>query len=454
MTPSMFSSSPTTLRVFGGKPLRGSVRTSGFKHSMVTTVAATSLGRGTVRLANCPDILETIALVQLLESGGARVERTGSIVTIDASTFEGSDLEEPLAAEIHGAVYLMPAILHRKGMATVPCTGGCRIGSDRGAWRPIEHYLDVLRRFGATTRELGGRHIEARAARLLGCEIDLLDFTVDREIRTGPLYSGASKFAVLCAAVADGVSVLRHLYPKPDVTDLVDAIAALGADVERAADDTVTIQGCGGQALTRDADLTLIPDLIEVVTWIVAGAKFVATPLRISGPGMDRVIRALHPELDVFGRMGVQLEFGSDHLTVHPATTLRPVRIVVASHGVYSDSQPLLALLACHATGRSEIEETVWTSRFGYADGLRTLGASLRVDGATLDVDGPCIPRRADQTVTCTDLRAAAALLLAALGIPGPTVITGAHHIGRRYDGFVSQLRDLGAQIELVSEPE
>jgi UDP-N-acetylglucosamine 1-carboxyvinyltransferase len=154
--------------------------------------------------------------------------------------------------------------------------------------------------------------------------------------------------------------------------------------------------------------------------------------------------------LDVLRAMGVRLDLGSDHVIVHPADALRPVRFIVASHGVYSDAQPLLALLACHAAGRSEIEETVWTSRYGYADGFRALGASLRIAGATLVIDGPCIPGRPDQVVEAPDLRAAAALLLAALGVSGDTEIRGAHHLDRGYERFLPQLRALGASVEIV----
>lgn len=453
MVPQDSSSRSTTLRVMGGRRLDGVVQTSGFKHSMVTILSAAALGRGTLRLLNCPDIAETSALVQLLRGGGARVERDDATVTVDASTFEGSELDEPLAAKIHGSIYLLPALLQRKGVARVPYAGGCRIGAGDGGWRPSEHYLEVLRRFGATTREAADeRHIEARADRLRGCEIDLLDFTTDRELRTGPLYSGASKLAILCAAFAEGASVLRHPYPKPDVLDLIDAIEALGAEVERRPDDAVVIVGRGGATLTRSVELTLVPDLIEVVTWIVAGATRAAAPLRILGPGMERAVRALQPELDVLRAMGVELELGSDHVVVHPAVELRPARVVVASCGVYSDAQPLLAVLACHANGRSVIQETVWTSRFGYAEGLAVLGASVHTDGATLRIDGPCVPRLPDRTVEAMDLRAAAALLLAAIGVEGPTVIHGAHHLERGYGRFLPQLRALGAHVERVHE--
>ncbi|MFC7616337.1 hypothetical protein ACFQV2_25560 [Actinokineospora soli] len=269
--------------------------------------------------------------------------------------------------------------------------GGCQIGDGPGGRRPVEQYVSVLERFGASARASAtGLHVEAVSLR--GCEIDLLDYTADRALKSGPLYSGACKMALLTAAVAHGTSVLRNLYPKPDVTDLVDVLAALGADVE-VDGDAVVVRGAGPNALRRDVTTTLVPDLIEVVTWITAGAVLAGSPLAVTAPGIDRAVRALAPEFAVLRAMGVRVDVGQDRLVAHPADRLRPADVTVASHGVFSDSQPFLALLAAHAVGTSRITETVWTGRFGYQDGLAALGADLRRDGASLVVRGPVPPR-------------------------------------------------------------
>lgn len=425
------------------------MHTSGFKHSLVTVVAAAVSAQAPVRIYNCPDITETRALSDLITGlGGTALwdAATGALL-VDACTLAEPELDQGVAGRIHGAVYLLPALLGRFGKARVPVTGGCQIGDGPSGRRPADQYVSVFERFGATSEVRPDGTLEVTANRLRGCEIDLLDYTADRQLRSGPLYSGATKMALLTAAVAHGVSVLHNPYPKPDVTDVLDVLCRLGVDVQATATGSIVVHGKGFQALNRPAEHWLPPDLIEVVTWICAGALLGAGPLRIPGQGMARTVAALTPELEVFQQLGVRLETSADEVVVHPVEQLRPVDVTITSPGVFSDSQPFLALLAAHADGLSTITETVWTNRFAYATGLAALGVRCWQEDRRLVLHGPWVPRKENSVVHADDLRGAAALLLAALVAPGVTTITGTGHLARGYHDLPGALSALGADI-------
>ncbi|WP_327327086.1 hypothetical protein OG735_34730 [Streptomyces sp. NBC_01210] len=437
----------TALVVHGGRRLSGSVRTSGFKHSLVTITAAAAAAGATVRIDNCPDIVETTVLSALFRALGGSAEWADGTLTLNASAMDSVELPAELSDRIHGSVYLLPALLSRAGRVRMPASGGCQIGEGpRG--RPVEHFVRVLERFGASGRTMPDGGLEIIAPKLTGCTIDLLDHTDNRAMITGSTYSGATKTALLAAAVAHGTTTLHHLYPKPDVTDLIVVLRQLGADIEIAGPETVIVHGSGPEALRQDVRHTLVPDLIEVITWICAGVVLADSPLYVAGPGMRRATDALRPELDLLDRMGVRLETSLTSLTVHPAERpLRPVDFTAASRGVFSDSQPFFALLGGYATGPTTITEAVWTNRFGYVPGLTALGMRATHDRHVLRVDGPCPPHLAGQHLHATDLRAAAVLLLAALAVPGRTTLANTHHLDRGYRDLTRDLRGLGADI-------
>ncbi|MFE6049915.1 hypothetical protein ACFQ6N_04100 [Kitasatospora sp. NPDC056446] len=435
------------LEVNGGKRLSGSVRTSGFKHSLVTTAAAAAAARATVTIDNCPDIVETEVLSRLFRTLGGSADLADGTLTLDASSLGGSELPAELVGMIHGSMYLLPGLVARAGSVRMPASGGCPIGEGPHG-RPVGHILSVMERFGAVGRVAPDGAIEVTATALTGCTIDLLDYTRNRAMMSGPLYGGATKTALLTGAVAQGTTTLHHLYPKPDVTDLIAALRDLGAELEHTGPETLVIHGRGAGALRQDVRRTLIPDLIEVVTWICAAVTLGDSPVHIAGPEMLRAVEALRPEFDLFDRMGVRVDIGEDGLTAHPAEgPLRPVEFTAASRGVFSDSQPFLALMAAYAQGPTTITEGVWEHRFGYVPGLAALGMRTTQDGHVLRVDGPCPPATAGLDLHATDLRAAAALLLAALAVPGTTVLRNHQHLDRGYRDITGDLRTLGADI-------
>jgi UDP-N-acetylglucosamine enolpyruvyl transferase len=440
--------SDSVLVVRGGRPLQGTVRPQGFKHALVTTVAAGCAAHAPIVIHNCPRLVETTALGEAIVDLGGSAQHDGGTLTIDARQITRSTVGGRSAEGVHGSIYLAAGLLGRLGEATVPTGGGCRIGDDVKGHRPVAHYVDVFERFGARATFNHDGDLRVRANRLIGTEIDLLDYTSDRALQTGPLYSGATKMAMLTAAVAHGCTVLHNPYPKPDVTELFAVLRSFGADIEETATHSYVIRGHGPGSLARPVVHQLPPDLIEVVTWICAGTLFGSGALRIEGAQIERAWDALRPERDVLAGMAVPVALDSGAVVVQPATELRGADVVVASRGVFSDNQPFFALLAAHAKEPSRLRETVWSNRFDYLEGLGALGVGFDRDGATATIRGRTPPQISEQTIHARDLRSAAVLVLAALGIAGPTIITGTHHLARGYANLPAALRKLGADVQ------
>ncbi|MEU7723863.1 hypothetical protein AB0B78_01150 [Streptomyces sp. NPDC040724] len=446
MTPAP-RTAPGTLTVEGGRPLAGTVTVPGFKHSLVSCVAAAAAADTPVRLENCPDIEETRVLALLVTQLGGAARVTDGALVVDGTGMSTTTMSEEDVSRIHGSVYLLPSLLRRFGTVHMPRSGGCRIGDRADGGRPVSQYVDVFQRFGAKAAHDDGGSLTVSAPRLVGCEIDLLDFTSDRRLRTGPLYSGATKTALLTAAVADGTSILHSPYPKPDVTELLTVLRALGVEVDVTGAGSYVVHGHGAPLSGRPVTHVLVPDLITIMTWICAGALLAEGPMTIRATRMRDAARALAPERAVLDSLGVRVDWDKESCTVHPAGKLSPVDVVVASHGVFSDSQPFLALLAARADGDSTIAETVWTGRFTYAEGLAALGMDVRIEGTRLHIRGPWQPEARNLGATAQDLRAAATLLLAALASPGTTTLDGMGHLARGYRDLPGELVRSGARI-------
>lgn len=435
-----------TLGVHGVARIGGRVTVGGFKHSLVTVAAAAALSDSPTSILNCPEIEETGSLAVLLNRAGATATVKHGELRLEAGGISSTELDETASRKIHGGVYLLPALIARSGRVTVPGQGGCQIGNGPAGDRPMRQYLSVFERFGATVLDNGNSKSIA-ASRLTGCIVDLSEYTSDREKRTGPEYSGATKMAILVAAIANGTTVLRSPYPKPDVTDLVAMLQSLGVDITRTKSGDLAIVGADG-ALRNSASHTLRPDLIEIITWICAGTLLGEEPLVLSSNGMADAVRALQPEMEALHKMGVSLRTAESEMTVYPTNKLQPTNLLAASHGIYSDSQPFLALLASRAQGVSTVTDTVWASkRFDYAPGLRHLGISLDLEAETLRIRG-FDPRNVTSAVLeATDLRSAATLLIAAAATPGVHELTGMRHLKRGYSNLPGSLARLGVQL-------
>jgi UDP-N-acetylglucosamine 1-carboxyvinyltransferase len=197
------------------------------------------------------------------------------------------------------------------------------------------------------------------------------------------------------------------------------------------------------------ADHTLVPDLIEIVTWICAATLMADRSLSLRAPRMHDARVALSPELAVLDDMGSVIDWNNDSCVIHKVSQLTPTNLTVTSHGIYSDAQPLVAVLAAYAHGTSLITETVWTERFSYATGLAALGfgVEVRPPKLTLRGGGPH-PDAAPTCLVARDLRSAASLLVAALTVPGTAILEGMSHLSRGYTDLPGQLAKCGADIK------
>jgi UDP-N-acetylglucosamine 1-carboxyvinyltransferase len=413
----------------GGRRLSGQIRASGAKNSILPIMAATLLTRGECVLRDTPDLEDVKTMVRILGSLGARVrvgrESSGrNYVRITADTLTGFEVSAELMGEMRSSIVVMGPLLGRLGKFRVSKPGGCSIGS-----RPMNFHLRGLEMLGARLREKHG-YIDGEASSLTGREIQL-DFP---SVTT-------TENLMMAAVYADGETVIRNAAREPEVMDLQNFLLAMGAEVSGAGLDTIRIRGTGN---LRGVEHTVIPDRIEIGTYIAAAA--------ISGG--DVTISNVIPEhLDAvvakFREAGVAIESGNGCLRVAPGTVVRPVDFKTMPYpGFPTDMQPQAMAMMCFAQGVSLITENIFEKRFSHADELLRMGASIEVGSRLGVVRGQ--GRLSGARVKAADLRAGAALVLAGLGAEGTTVVEHVHHIQRGYENMDGKLRALGARIEKV----
>jgi len=423
------------------------VRPEGFKHAFVTALAAGFLFPGRLEISGAPTQTEAQTLVQLLRAVGVEGQLVGSCASIEVESVAG-DFPVELFDSIHGSLYLIPGLLVHTGKARLRAAGGCAIGDVASGARPTIQYANVLERFGAIVDYATG-DVRLPARGFKGAKVDLRDFTDDRQALSGPLYSGATKFAILCAAAATGRSEVLYPYPKADVTELITVLRKVGVSIlsDHEDDERLIITGGVAQAAGDTVRHVLVPDLMQTLTWLVAG-QVTSGEVGVIVEEPDRLVAALRPELDALEAMGLRVRNHAGILRlVQTADAIQPIDLRVQSRGVFSDAQPMFALLMAGASGKSTISDQVWRGRYGYAKGLATLGADVTQEGARLVIQGASRPWKRGASVVATDLRAGVCLTLAAAAADGSSVVRGVDHIDRGFTGFEERLASLGASV-------
>lgn len=417
----------THLVIRGGARLTGSYPISGAKNAALPLMIAALLSPHLVTLHNLPRNLDVAVLANLLQRLGVGLSWSGGhaglSLTLCADRLHPGRIDGALVARMRASVLLLGAMLARCGEADLPMPGGDAIGL-----RGIDFHVDGLRAMGAKI-DLAGGMIRARAPRgLHGADILLPQPSV-----------GATENLLLAAVLAEGESVIRNAAREPEIADLARCLIAMGARIAGLDGDVLTIRG--GARLTG-AVHSVLPDRIEAGTLACAAAV------------TDGELHLEHAEAGLLGAAGPLLaaagvvleECATGLVARRAAGGLRGADLRTLPYpGFATDLQaPVMAMLAT-ATGASAITETIFEQRFRHVDELRKMGASIAIHGRTAWVRG--VPRLAGARVTATDLRAAAALVLAALGADGETTLDGLEHLDRGYDRMAEKLAACGADI-------
>ncbi|TVY09382.1 UDP-N-acetylglucosamine 1-carboxyvinyltransferase [Paenibacillus cremeus] len=413
--------------VRGGKKLAGRVRIHGAKNAVLPIIAASILGsEGVSVIHDAPPLDDVLVINKVLESLGIEIEYKNETVRVNAQRIHTYEASHDLVRKMRASFLVMGPLLTRMGQARISLPGGCAIGT-----RPIDQHLKGFEAMGAEI-ELGQGYIEARVkGRLKGAKIYLDVASV-----------GATENIMMAAALAEGTTLIENAAKEPEIVDLANYLNAMGAKIRGAGTGLIRIDGV--EQLSGAAH-TVIPDRIEAGTYMIAAA-ITRSDLFIEGAIADH----LRPVISKMQEMGVQVLEDENGLRVYADRPLRAVDVKTLPYpGFPTDMQSQMMALLLVADGTSLVTETVFENRFMHVEQFTNMNAQIKVEGRTAVISGGNRLRGAK--VCATDLRAGAALILAALVADGDTEISGLHHIDRGYVEITEKLARLGADIQRVS---
>ena len=412
----------------GGNRLFGEISIGGAKNAAVAIIPATILAGDVCRLENLPNISDVNVISRILQEMGATVTRINkSTLEIDPRNINTSVAEYDIVKNMRASYYLLGALLGRFNKAKVPMPGGCYFGV-----RPIDQHLKGFEALGAVAGVENGM-VTLEAQELVGNQIYLDVVSV-----------GATINIMLAAVKAKGVTVIENAAREPHIVDLANFLNTMGADVRGAGTNVIKVHGV---EQLHGATYSIIPDQIEAGTYMAAAAA----------TGGDVLITNVTPKhlasiTAKLVEMGAEVIENDDSVRVRRTQPLKRCNIKTMPHpGFPTDMQPQIAVALSMASGTSIVTEGVWDNRFQYIDELRKMGASVSVDGKVAVFQG--VEKLHGAPVRATDLRAGAAMVIAAMMAEGTTEIENIHFIERGYEDIIGKLSGVGADIRRVSEP-
>ena len=409
----------------GGNPLVGTVRVSGAKNSALPCMAAAILTEDEVTLENLPQVRDINTERKLLSSMGAEIwvdDAKPDRVKISCRTLSDPVAKYEIVKTMRASSLVLGPHIARAGVARVAMPGGCAIGG-----RPIDLHIKGLEKMGATITQEHG-YLEARAERLKGAHLVFDKITV-----TG------TEDLLMAAVLAEGETLMENCAREPEVADLAALLIAMGAKIEGAGTSTLRVQGVSS---LHGARYRIHPDRIEAGTFLIAGAitggDLIVTHCRAAHLGA--VIAKLE-------EAGARIDIlGPDTVRVRRDKPLRAAGISTEEYpGFPTDMQAQYMALATQSEGVSIVEENIFENRFMHVQELVRMGANIKVEGRAATVTGPANLSAA--AVMCSDLRASASLVLAALVADGESILDRVYHMDRGYERFEEKLAGVGAQI-------
>lgn len=409
--------------VSGGKPLNGEVEISPSKNGILPVIAASLLAEGPTSIPVIPNLTDVDTICEVISSLGVKVNRQPPGLAISGGQVNSVEPPYELVRKMRASILVMGPLLARQGRAVISLPGGCAIGS-----RPIDLHLKGLAAMGARIT-LGAGKIEARAPTLRGSRI-YLDFPS----------VGATENLMMAASLAQGITYIENAALEPEIVNLADFINDMGGRVEGAGTNVIRITGVRElHGVVR----SVIPDRIEAGTYMVAAAA-------TGGSITLKNVRPEHLQSIIFKlrETGTEIqEEGEGSLRVTGSSSLQPVHLKTMPYpGFPTDMQPQFVALLSRAGGTSIVIETIFENRYLHVNELVRMGARIKTEGRTAIVDG--VPALTGTRVRATDLRAGAALVIAALSATGDTEISGSEHVDRGYENLVDKLIGLGAAIK------
>lgn len=414
--------------VTGGKPLFGEVKISGAKNAAVAIIPAVILCDEPCQIENIPNISDVTLISKILQQMGAKVKRINkSTLYIDPTKIATYSAVTDAVRGMRASYYLLGALLGKYGKAKVALPGGCNFGV-----RPIDQHLKGFEALGAETRLVDGAIIEANCPDgLMGSHVYLDVVSV-----------GATMNIMLAACRAEGLTIIENAAKEPHIVDLANFLNSMGADIRGAGTDVIKVRGV---SYMHGITYSIIPDQIEAGTYMCAAAatRGCVTILNITPKHLESMTAK-------FREMGCKITEYDEALTID--ATVKPLKrcnIKTMPHpGFPTDCQPQFTALLMGVPGTSIVNENVWDNRFQYISELIRMGAHIAVEGRLAIIEGGTPLTAAP--VMATDLRAGAAMIIAALQVSGTTEISSIQYIERGYEDIVDKFKALGADIKKV----
>lgn len=416
------------LKITGGNQLFGEIAVCGAKNAAVAIIPAALLVNGVCRIENVPDIKDVRLIIDMLVQLGARVSYINdTTIEVNSSRLKTHIAPADLAAKMRASYYLLGALLGRKNNAEVALPGGCNFGT-----RPIDLHEKGFRALGAEVNIEDGI-VYAKAEKLTGATVYLDTVSV-----------GATINIMLAAVLAKGKTVIENAAKEPHIVDVANFLNAMGANVRGAGTDVIRITGveqmCGGT-------YSIIPDQIEAGTFMLLAAA----------AGGEVLVRNLIPKhmdclTSKLEEIGVKVTEYDDSIRIERNKEMCGISVKTRPYpGFPTDLQPQMVALLSTVNGKSIVTEDVWENRFQYIDELLKMGADIEVNGKHAHITGT---KLAGAEVSATDLRAGAALIIAAVSADGVTKIASPHYIDRGYSDIERRLRSIGVKIERIFEAD
>lgn len=413
------------LCIEGGVPLNGEIRVSGAKNAALPILCSAILTADTLQVQNVPHLRDVTTTLTLLAQMGIDVALDDKLgVGLSGAGLGNFVAPYDLVKTMRASILVLGPLVARFGEAKVSLPGGCAIGM-----RPVDQHIKGLQALGAEIRIEQG-YILAKAGRLKGARLVLDIVTV-----TG------TENLMMAACLAEGTTIIENAAREPEVVDLAHCLIAMGARIEGAGTDIITIEGVES---LHGANYSVMPDRIETGTFLVAvaaaGGDVVLTGARADT--LDAVIAKL-------GEAGARIDATGDRIRIAMDARPKSVGLRTAPYPAFpTDMQAQFMTLNCVAEGTALVTETIFENRFMHVQELRRLGADIEVEGNTAVIRG--VPRLQGATVMATDLRASASLVVAGLVAEGETIVDRIYHLDRGYERIEEKLSQVGARVRRV----